>query len=387
LKTEAETVKISAFQEGLMKKPVFLLTLLILAALIYPDHEVKNRDKPLKGNWDFKLKKVWEINRVGDDVIGRVAQIMVNEEGILYVNDRGVINYILDQNGKFVKRFGKKGEGPGEIVDQRGSFLVKDMVIISDRTRLYYFTRDGKFLKTVKNNYFNRTPIIFINENEFFSAPYSIVDSPGGIGKVSKINLKTGEKTVIDEFSIFKGGKARSGRGIVVWIAGELAPVMTMAYGNNKLYYGMNNSYKINVADLKGKKLNTFSVERKKIRISARAKKDLFSPSELPKEVMKKLIDSHPHELTYFSYIEIHDPFVYVFLTVFDPPYQQEIDIFSLDGKYQYRSCIRFDKNLSISSPDFSNGVIIKKDYLYVVLEDEEGDIKIVKYKITVPKR
>ncbi|UCH96684.1 MAG: hypothetical protein JSV88_07485 [Candidatus Aminicenantes bacterium] len=356
-----------------MRILVFLSILLISVVLLYPALEVKNADKPLKGNWDFKPSLVWEIDRVGDETFGRVNQILVNSKGVLYVNESSKINYIIDENGKFVKRFGRKGEGPGEIVNQKDSFLLKDRVVIADQGKLHFFTMDGEYIESVMNNYGKLPPMVFINESEFISAPYKpAFGTDQTIGQVSRINLKSGQETNITEFRIFQGGFARMGDRRVIWIVFELIPRMILGYDNNRIYYGLNDTYKINVADLSGKLLYTFSVDREKKRITPKEKKDLFKGSlKLPQDVVKALINSHPDELTYFTNIEIHNGFIYVFLADLGHPNQKEIDIFSMDGKYQYRSCIRFDKSLSIHGvyTISGNNILIEKDNLYIVLE------------------
>jgi hypothetical protein len=281
--------------------------------------------------------------------------------------------------------FGRNGEGPEEIKDQRAAFLLGDRIVISESGKINYFTSGGNHIKSVKNNYFIRTPVIFINEDEFISVPYSTSHIPGGKGKISKINLNSGKETIINEFPIFKGGIARLGDGAqIVYIISELAPLMNIAYDSNRLYYGMSNSYKITVADLNGNIFFNFSLKRKKKKISPRAKEDLF-PKSGPVDATKALINSYSNELTYFTSIEIHNNYIYVFLSDLEHPYQKEIDIFSLDGKYQYRSCIRFAKKYAIPSISHGNAILIKNDNLYIVLEGEEGEIIIARYKIKVP--
>lgn len=184
--------------------------------------------------------------------------------------------------GKFIKKFGRKGEGPGEILGQRASFLLKDMIIICDGQKIHYFTKKGDYINSIKNNYYMQTPVVFLNENEFISAPYSTSHFPDGKGSISKINLKGNKVTVIDKYSIFKGGVVRARGAQMVWMVNE-------------------------------------------------------------------------------------------------------IDIFSPDGKYQYRARVEFDKRFTIPSPTYGNTIFIKNDYLYAVLEDEKDAIRIFKYKIKVP--
>ena len=54
----------------------------------------------------------------------------------------------VEKEGKFIKSFGRKGEGPGEIREFNGSqqlHLTKNNLIIVDRSRIHYFSKDGTF--------------------------------------------------------------------------------------------------------------------------------------------------------------------------------------------------------------------------------------------------
>ena len=371
-----------------MKKIVSLIILLMLGAFLFP--LVKNPDKPLKGLWDFNPKKAWEIENAGDEVIGQIGQIEVNRDETLYVYDRSGINYIFGKDGTFIKGFAKKGEGPGEIKKQRNLFCLKDMILIVDSHKIHYFTKDGSFVKSVRNDYYQRSPVIFINKDEFVSAVPTIFYKPDGKGIAAKYHIPSGKETIITRYPLFKGGITEIREATYfLWIALELAPTMILGYDdkNKKLYYGMSDSYQINIADLNGKISGNFSLEREKKKTSPQLKRERFQPSTIPEFALKNLVNGYPDELTYFTRIEIENGLIYVYLSGIGPSYrsQQDIDIFSLDGKYQYRSCIKFDEDSEIIEIFFARGIIIKKDGFYVGLEDEEGNVKIAKYKIILP--
>jgi hypothetical protein len=371
-----------------MKKLLFPVILLMLAALLFPG--LKNPDKPVKGVWDFKPKKAWEIENAGDEIIGKIGQIEVNQDETVYVFDRTGVNYIFDKNGIFIRGFAKKGEGPGEIQKQRKLFCIKDMILIVDNHKIHYFTKQGTYVKSVRNDYYQQSPVIFINKDEFVSAVPTIYYKPDGKGIAAKYHIPSGKETIITEYPLFNGGVTEIRQDTYfLWIALELAPTMTLGYDDNnrKLYYGISDSYKINIADLNGKISDNFSVERKKKKISPQLKRGRFQPSTIPEFALKKLLNGYPDELTYFTRIGIDNGMIYVYLSDLGPSYQhrQDIDIFSLDGKYQYRSGIKFDENTEIIEANFDRGILIRRDSVYVGLEDEEGNVKIAKFKIILP--
>ena len=72
------------------------LAFILLLSIAFFQAAVVNRDKPRKGEWDFKLEKVWEIDRAGDDLLGRPFSLTATEDGILYVYDTANdTNYIF----------------------------------------------------------------------------------------------------------------------------------------------------------------------------------------------------------------------------------------------------------------------------------------------------
>ena len=47
-----------------MKKILIILSCGLFCFVVFAD--IKNADKPLKGEWDFQPQKVWEIHNVND---------------------------------------------------------------------------------------------------------------------------------------------------------------------------------------------------------------------------------------------------------------------------------------------------------------------------------
>jgi hypothetical protein len=61
-----------------------------------------------------------------------------------------------------------------------------------------------------------------------------------------------------------------------------------------------------------------------------------------------------------------------------------QIDIFSLNGKYLYKVNLKFGNYLKHLFSPYHN-LVIQDDCLYVVLENENDDVLIVKYHVTLP--
>lgn len=365
-----------------MKKLWGLIILLFLTLVLSAN--VENADKPAKGQWDFRMQKVWSIDTAGDDVLGRINRLKVSEDGTVYFHDGGNKRYyIFDKNGKLVSAFGKKGEGPGEIkwIGQAPFFLVNHKIVIADMDKIHYFSKEGDYIRSVKNNYMRNRPSLFIGEDEFISAPLLQIDTRGKPSTIRRYNLKTGEETVITPFSVFKGGVARSGGSVIALVDNVLTPMMRIGYDGKRLYYGMNNSYAVNVCDMSGKKQLAFTLNRETTTVSDAEKRRRFGEGgNVPESMLEKIIKSTPNTAVFFDRLEMHNGLIYVFPTHVNRENSQGVDIFSAEGKYLYRAAIEVEKGFTIQAAPF-----IKDDHLYLAVEDEEGEVTINKYKINLP--
>lgn len=346
---------------------------------------VKNLDTPKLGDFPFKLKKVWEIDKVGEDYFGTIYSLVVSEEDKICLYDWKILKYyILDSNGKLLYTFGKKGEGPGEIrrLEQAPVIAAADKIVVIDETLLHYFDWQGKFIKTYQNVGANR-PIIFLDEFTYITAPRSSLAAPDGKAKVEKINVRTQEREVITTFSMYKGGVLRSSQGQAAVVFGGITPVAVVTMGNDMILYGMSDVYQINIADMNGKKIRTFSLERSRGRVKEQDIVDrlvLRAKGKAPKALLERLAKTLPKEQTYFNQIRVHKGLIYVDKADFYATNTSQIDIFSFKGEYLYRGILTLDEGFNILRQQFTD------KYLYAAVEDEEGDSLLVKYEITFPK-
>lgn len=143
----------------------------------------------------------------------------------------------------------------------------------------------------------------------------------------------------------------------------------------------MNNEYKIKVKDLKSRDEFDFSIKRKEKFVPGVYKNEILKGVNFPADVKRQIKEGLPDHFTFFEGILIdRNGNIYVFVT--DPVEEnsRKIDIFSAGGTYIYSAEIKVEKGLVIRSSHFSN------DKLYMGVENEDGDLKLVKYKIDIPK-
>jgi len=370
-----------------MRKIGYLLIPFLVVIGLLAD--IENIDRPKKGVWNFQLKEVWRIEKAGEDVFGRPFSLSVSEEEHVYIYDAANdINYIFDGDGRFLKAFAPAGQGPGEIQGQGLSFVVDDKVIIDSMGSLHYFTGKGDYIESIKKGTLQYDPHIFLSADECITAPLTRIHMPDGNGKIRRLNLESGKKRDIASFSIFEGGVASNSGQVVDVIVPGLSPTMTMAYADGRLYWGMNDSYVINVTGLDGKKLGVFKVRRKKTKVSDSFKKQYFSNDDIPPDMLRQLVDSLPGEISSFHRIDVQNGLVYVYVPELELgqrwPKIKQIDIFSSEGEYLYKAQLEFGKDLK---PLFSplHNLMIKGKNLYIVLTDKDDNVLVSKYRIRLP--
>lgn len=362
---------------------LFLLSVVILSA------GVTNPDKPLKGQWDFQLQKVWTVESAGEKPLTDIGQFVVSHDGSLFLKDyKNKINFIFDKNGKYINAFGPSGEGPGEVKRQAGMFCLEDNLLVVDVDKIHYFTTRGKYLKSLHNNFYTRRPAWFLNQNQFISVTQIPARSPNNKGKISSYNIKNQTENLLREFTFYKGGTVNTDSGGFIIMAEALSPAMILGYddgsvsGKKRIYFGMNHSYEIDVANMQGEIIDTFSLEREKTRIT-RADK-LKRWKNRPADRQEMIIKATPNELNHFIRLEVHNGLLFVYISDLNRANVQKIDIFSPGGKYLYRARFDLGEEFTFSGPQRYNPVI-KDNHLYAVVEDVEGNVRIVKYKIKLP--
>ena len=140
-------------------------TLCAFLSAAFLSADTKNSDKPLRGIWEFKPHEVWRIEKVGDEVFAHPFTLRISDKGLIYIFDmKAEINYIVDQDGKFIKAFAKAGEGPGEIIAQGRTFIVKNNVIITGMNGIHYFTESGEYIRSTKEAGLDLPIHLFLSE-------------------------------------------------------------------------------------------------------------------------------------------------------------------------------------------------------------------------------
>jgi hypothetical protein len=350
----------------------------------------QNQDSssPSKGQWDFELKKIWEIKASEQHPFDRIAEPLVTEDGLLYIRDfKNNVSYIFNAEGTFTGKFAQHGTNPGEITRYINRFCADETIVIGSPDKLHFFSKDGTYIKSYANNLFQRFPILFLNENEFLYGSNQMSDLPSHLSRIYQFNLSTNEEKIVDEFSVSHTDTTiEKSSGIMLFIHG-LTPSVVLGYDEKiqRFYYGRNDVYQIHVQTLKGEKRRTFGLDREKIVISREEKRNHFKKSNWPEDRIQTVIDGLPNKSTLFHRIQAVNGLIYVWHVHGLPKNQhsQQIDIFSPEGNYLYLADFKFEDGITFSTVD---QLVLNGNHLIGIFEDENGKSRIIKFKVHLPQ-
>jgi hypothetical protein len=82
--------------------------------------------------------------------IGPSGSVDIDDEGNIYIlSPRDAAVFVYDPHGRFLRKFGRPGQGPGELGPVQSIFISDDTVVINDLSRkISIFSRNGNFLRS-----------------------------------------------------------------------------------------------------------------------------------------------------------------------------------------------------------------------------------------------
>jgi len=355
-----------------------------LAAVLMLSGQVILKDQPTKGEWQFSPEKIWEVDNAGGEAFGRVAELLITDKNDVFLRDFKMnVSYIFDANGRFIKTFAAQGKEAGQLPFYLNRFSAGDKIVLAAPDKLHFFAQDGTFVRAVDNNLFFRFPLRFLDENRFIYAP-NFPQSPIHEKKLTIYDLSAGKENLLVDFTEPAARGQKPAPLPMVMIFGLIPQVMLDDDGQT-LFFGRSDEYTIYTADRSGNIQSSFGLDRKKSTASPESKRNHMADSQMPKDVLEKILAQLPNEMTHFTHIQSVNGLIYVFAV---PSLENEIsvqpiDIFSPKGEFLYRGYLKFGDLVKFGSP---SNLVIKNDIVYVILSNGQGKRTLVKYRIKLPQ-
>lgn len=292
-----------------------------------------------------------------EEIFSEISSIAVDDEGNIYLLD-GKENKILvfDKKGKYLRSFGKKGQGPGEMSMPAGIHLTPDKELMVDDSlnrKLIFFSLDGKFLRNISTaTFFSLAGVELDSQGNMIAQVFIFVNN--------KINreIKKFDKELNPLFTI-------STYDLSNILAGKINPFsMFIIYRVGKddtILIGNLDQYEIKVLNSEGKVIKRILKEYEPVKVTEEHKKEMLEriPSGFPYRDRLELPKALPPYRNFFL-----DEQGRIFVETFEKGKtkgEHLHDIFDAAGNYIARLALKGEEHF------------IKGEKLYSIEETEDG--------------
>lgn len=248
----------------------------------------KDPDPPAGSATQLILEEEFTLGQGTDEsTFAQLAYFAVDNEGTIYALDsKDCLVKVFNNQGKFIRHFGRKGQGPGEMNIPTGIHLTfSGEIMIEDpmNQRLVYFTPDGKFLRTMSTvKVLGLAGLILDSKGNMIGRQIVLADNKM-VWEIKKYNPDLTELYTIDRVDSPNP------------LAGKINPFeYATVYEldqNDYLYYGKSDKYEIHVINPEGKLVKKIIKQWAPVRLTEEDKKELLSQiSEVGSGIKDRII-------------------------------------------------------------------------------------------------
>jgi len=329
---------------------------------------VNNSKDPIYGKDVLSLKEeliIGDTKEGKEPVFFSISGIEVDSDGNIYVldgRDRKV--KVFDKDGKNIRSFGRKGQGPGEFQITNDIVLTPDeTIMILDRAnlRLSFFSLEGELLREVSTSKIPRLFRIYPDSEGNYTARINLRGQKN-IYQIKKLDADLEELSLIAELEY-----PRRSDVIEMYFPNLIAVVME----DDKIVWGNWQHYKLIISDRTGRKIREINREYNPVKITDEDKERMIKElsADLPLRRRVEFPDSYPA----FQGMSCDD-YGRIFVRTSEQVEDNEgyfYDVFDEEGKYIAKIPLTFFPRTW------------KNNKLYTIEEDEEGFQIVKRYKVT----
>ena len=328
---------------------------------------VKNPKEPMYGEDVCVIEEELSIGEAEgreEYMFSEVQSIATDDNERIYVLDYKENNVkIYNKNGKFVKKFGKKGQGPGEFYLPRTVIITnQDEILVQNIRSLAFFSLEGDFKRSLS---VAQVRLGRIN-----------IDSDGNITGLCIIRDDENPRYELKKFDselnyLYSLGSSplpnarRDGFN-------PLFPVLRWNVINrNQIVCGYMKEYELKVFDAKGNLIRKILKKYTPLEVTQEDVDERLQGEELPPQLKESMVIPKYH--CPFRWM-IADDEGRIFVWTYERAADGEgyyYDVFDAEGKF------------IVKVPLKSRPFLFKNSKLYTVEEDEEGYQYVKRYKVT----
>jgi hypothetical protein len=371
-----------------MKNPFVAVSLVLLLCFTFSCHKGEETDdvrietengiqvvhnpknpSPLPGT--PKQIIVTEELCIGDEegaenfVFSQIRSVQIDEAENIYVADsKEACVKVFDKSGNYIRRFGHKGQGPGEIQFplRMHLFAGKKILIYDNRNRrLSFFSLDGELLKEIPiGKYdFERT----IPDSKGNIITHLIYRGDKWVNEIKKFDPNLNPiltiKTIEEEITPY-----------VIAMVSPNFNVRVMANDNIVWGYPLDFKYEIVVVSPEGKTIRKIVKDYDPVTITEEEKQELikaqFGDRELPPEYKLEFPESY---FPYYYFVCGDEGRIYVRTYERDKEGNIRYDVFSPEGRYIAKFYF----------PELDLIYLVRKNKIYSIIWEDDRGIPVVK--------
>jgi len=356
-------------------RALFTLVFLLTPGTTRPDHPVRD--------WPLNPQPLLRLDTMGDLPLFVPSIAAISPQGYWIIHDwKRHENFILDPQGNLVSRFGRKGEGPGEVLWQEQVVFNRDIRILdSARNAIHIFSSQGRYLKT------HVFPPGFPHIQHMTGDRSCLAWPDTPPLTLTLVSLPSNSRTLITELAEESGIRLEqtldSGKRMAIIIPGITPRVLVAADPHSgSFFFGNASRPLISRMTPLGVVDRRIPLPRPVIPVTGAMLQELYKEIPLPESMRRQLRRAH---LNACSHLEIVDDLLVVYGAGFGDDWPcLELDFFSRGGQHLGHSIFWPPEGSRLhSTPNYPP--LLRRGCLYVALEDTFGDYSLVRYQVDLP--
>lgn len=302
---------------------------------------------------------------VEDFIFSQIRSVQVDEEENIYVLDsKEACVKVFDKNGKHLRIFGKKGQGPGEIQYPFRMYLARgNEILIYDpmNSRISFYSLDGKCLREISigKNRFQRT-IPDSKGNIITELP---IPGDKWVTEIKKFDPNLNPIMTIESIE-------EKVNPYVITLVSPTFNVRVMKNDNIAWGYPLNSKYEIFVVSSEGKTIRKIVKDYDPVKVTKMDReemiKDTFGDQGVPSGYKLEFPKNY---YPYYFFICGDDGKIYVRTYEKDKEGNFNYDVFDPEGRYIAK----------FSLPEIDFLYVVKKNKIYSMVWEDEKGIPVVK--------
>ncbi len=306
----------------------------------------------------------------GDEnyMISQLNSIQVSDkEEVIVYDGKEVAIKIYDKNGKFIRKFGQKGQGPGEIQMVSYINLIGEKINVMDRgnNRFSFYSIEGECIKEIPTGRYR---------------PFEA--KADSMGNIYGFVLIMGEKVTQDLVKFNKEFEPTL-TILSLEMPKEPPPALLMelirfhVLKDDYFIWGRTNNYEFNILDSDGKLIRQIKKDYSPIRVTKENLIAEFKRRYPDQKIPPKLPRIPNHFPNHFPVFEnfICDEKGRIFVRTYERDEEDNVcyDVFDPEGRYITRFTLPFEEKVSV----------VKKKKMYCMIRgDKEGIPMIKRYEM-----